>query len=47
MESLSSRYGWTPDEIRGMDEVDVRQYLEIIAEEYKLKKADQMRYGNR
>lgn len=28
---LSTRYGWTPDQIRSMSEHDVDGYLEIIA----------------
>ena len=47
MEALSRRYGWTPSEIRNMDEMDVRQYLEIIREEYLIEKAERMKHGHR
>lgn len=47
MEALSSRYGWTPDQIRAMHDSDIRQYLEIIGEINKIEKIRQMRAGNR
>jgi hypothetical protein len=31
MELLSKRYGWTPDQIRDMDEGDINAYLDIIS----------------
>lgn len=30
MEMLSNTYGWTPDQIRSMDEGDIRAYLDIL-----------------
>jgi hypothetical protein len=41
MEALSSRYGWTPSEIRDMSLEDVYQYLEIISEINLLKRRNE------
>jgi hypothetical protein len=43
MEALSSRYGWTPDQIRAMRFDDVNQYLEIISELNKLERIRQLK----
>lgn len=43
MESLSHRYGWTPNQIREMDRDDVLQYVEIIAEKNRIEKIRQMK----
>lgn len=43
MEALSHRYGWTPDQIRGMTLEDIHQYLEIIQEINRQEKIRQMK----
>lgn len=43
MEMLSEKYGWTPQQIREMDEKDVLQYKEILQEIYNIEKLQQMR----
>lgn len=40
---LSEKYGWTPQQIREMDEKDVLQYKEILQEIYNIEKLQQMR----
>lgn len=43
MEALSSRYGWTPKEIREQSVEDLLQYLEIMKEISSIEKIKQMK----
>ena len=36
MELLSSEYGWTPDQIRAMNNYDIENYLYIISIKRKI-----------
>lgn len=38
MESLSDKYGWTPNQIRDMRVDDIQNYLDIISIKNKLTK---------
>jgi len=38
MEALSERYGWTPDQIRNMKMVDVKNYIAIIQQKKIIEK---------
>lgn len=45
MEALSSRYGWTPAQIREQSAEDIEAYLEIIRAEANLSKRKNHSYG--
>ncbi|MFA5091685.1 MAG: hypothetical protein WC483_03795 [Candidatus Paceibacterota bacterium] len=45
METLSDRYGWTPDEIRMMDAGDVAAYVAIINLKSDIEKAHALKQG--
>jgi hypothetical protein len=47
MEMLSAKYGWTPNEIREISMDDIEQYMEILAEQQKLEKFQEMKNKNR
>jgi hypothetical protein len=47
MQSLSEKYGWTPNEIRKLSVHDMLDYIEIANIKSQLQKAQQKKHGRK
>lgn len=44
MEMLSDKYGWTPNQIREMDMLDVEEYLKILNDKASIEKKESKKH---
>lgn len=47
MEMLSSKYGWTPNQINDIPIEDLRVYIDIINQKAHIEKAERKRAGTK